>query len=218
MSAIATKKDVLECVVHSILRRYCRLYPATGSIPKQIDALTNHIFNRYVYTWIVFNYVRYLGKKLKVNSIFIKGGSESKDIKSSGQGSDDVHAAHLARFRISSEFKASHGPESKFILTLLSLTENMHESVNIFHGVGGAIDLFSEGMIKGATGTVNFYTDGFVKMLKTAKKKAVENNEHVVDDVLDRAIGKINETSETKEFQSFLSMVNDEMDIIRENP
>lgn len=159
------QNEMIQQIIETLLLNYNRSFPDLPDLTRmfdQMDAMAQHIFNRFYYTFIIFRYIRHLEESMNVE-IILPGGSQTQD-QPSGQG-QSVHASHLARFRINPQFALRYPLRSSFILRLLSVTENMDREINMFDGIGGEIDRFSADLINHPDIDLSEYTERFIEII-----------------------------------------------------
>lgn len=132
----------VQSLIYNLFHRYTRT-SSNNNQQKVFDEVINHFHNRYRYTWIVFEYARHHRKSLKFD-ILTKNGIRSQDQKSK-QG-PDVNAAHVARFCVNPVLQEEDPELCRFILQLLSVTENVPVSFNQ-GGIAHDIDKISYKML-----------------------------------------------------------------------
>lgn len=151
----------------SIFPHYTRVWPENTRANRQGNAAYNHIVNRFHYTWA---FIRIVGDRLAAETrmnIFEAGGVTRQD-QASGQGAT-IHAAHIARARISERFRENYPRQYEVVADLSAITENMPRELNDYHRFGGAIDFFGEHFLIQYRGDIfdfQFYQEIFFEFVR----------------------------------------------------
>lgn len=149
----------VQAAIYDLFPQYTR---KASEKPHQVfNEVINHFYNRYRYTWIVYDYARFHQRFVKVK-ILTKDGKRSQD-QSSGQGKG-VHAAHVARFGVNHELQKQDSEMYRFFLELLSVTENVPAAFNQ-GGIAYDIDKISYELLDSAKMDLNTWTIMFQNVL-----------------------------------------------------
>ncbi|XP_078051887.1 uncharacterized protein LOC144478038, partial [Augochlora pura] len=123
-------------------------------VPRKIKKVDVHLNDRLIRAFRLMGTVQKIAEytNLNRNEIVVAGRSESTD-GSSGMG-NSVHAAHVLRYTINPRLKA-FSQTFDDLDHLLAHTQNVRNYANVFHGVGGKIDVY-QGTIPEILSSVNF--------------------------------------------------------------